>query len=148
MLESSEHEDVYLRYTPMVAAFDADPHCYLVALDGFAISLLQSVLRYAHWAARWGDLGQTPFIDVDHRVNEIEECLMSGCDVAALVDAIETGFAQLHEDLTMLAGQGTDLVQIGDNVGELEDDLANVWFTVKAVATILGATVGAPPTPL
>lgn len=31
---------------------------------------------------------------------------------------------------------------------DLEDDLANVWFTVKAVATILGASVGAPPTPL
>ncbi len=73
---------------------------------------------------------------------------MSGCDVSELVTAIENGFAQLHEDLTAISGQGTDLVQIGDNVEELEDDLANVWFTVKAVATILGAVVGEPPLPL
>jgi hypothetical protein len=32
--------------------------------------------------------------------------------------------------------------------GDLEDDLANVWGQLQTVATILGATVGAPPIPL
>ena len=73
---------------------------------------------------------------------------MSGCDVSALIDVIEAGFAQLHEDLTG-EDSGLPLIEdIGDNVGELEDDLANVWFCVKAIGTILGATVGAPPMPL
>jgi hypothetical protein len=88
------------------------------------------------------------FKEVDERINRLEECLMSGCDVSALIDAIEAGFAQLHDDLTG-EDSGLPLIEdIGDNVGELEDDLANVWFTVKAVAMILGASVGAPPTPL
>lgn len=148
MTEASYHEDVLLRYGPMVAAFDADPRCYLVALDAFEIALLQSVLRYAHWAARWRDLGSVSFQEVDERVNRLEECLMSGCDVSLLIEAIENGFAQLHEDMTGDESGLPLLTDIGDNVGELEDDLANVWFTVKAVATILGAVVGAPPTPL
>jgi len=148
MPEASEHEDCLLRYESMAAAFDADPVCYLVALDAWEIALLQSVLRYAHWSARWRDLGLATFKEVDERVNRLEECLMSGCDVSALIDVIEAGFAQLHEDLTG-EDSGLPLIEdIGDNVGELEDDLANVWFTVKAVASILGATVGAPPTPL
>ena len=73
---------------------------------------------------------------------------MSGCEVQDLVTAIEDGFAQLHEDLTGLTGESGALVEIAQGTEELEDDLANVWFVIQAVATILGATVGAPPTPL
>jgi hypothetical protein len=147
-MEESEHEALEFLYTPMAEAFDADLRCYLVALDGFAIALIQSALRYAHWRARWASLGETSFSEVDQRVNQIEECLMSGCDVNELLSVIEAGFQQLHEDLTGLSGESGALVEIAQGTEELEDDLANVWFTVKAVATILGAVVGEPPTPL
>lgn len=147
-MEESEHEAVELRYTPMVEAFDGDPRCYLVALDSWQIALLQSVLRYAYWLARWADLGETPWTDVLQRVKQTEDCLMAGCDVSLLIEAIQDGFQQLHEDITGLPNPSTSITQVGDNVEELEDDLANVWFTVKAVATILGAVVGEPPVPL
>jgi hypothetical protein len=148
MPESSTFEDVLLRYAPMVEAFDTDPVCYLVALDAWEIALIQSILRYAHWEARWRDLSPATFKEVDERVNRLEECLMSGCDVSLLIDAIENGFAQLHEDMTNLPDTTEAISTVGGDIVELEDDLANVWFTIKAVAVILGAVVGAPPTPL
>jgi hypothetical protein len=57
--------------------------------------------------------------------------------------------AAILADLQLNLGElQTALETQATNTGELEDDLANVWFTVKAVATILGASVGAPPIPL
>jgi NTP pyrophosphatase (non-canonical NTP hydrolase) len=147
-MQESEHEALELVYAPMVERFDGDSRCYVVALDSWQIALLQTVLRYAYWPARWAGLGETSIGDVLARVAETENCLMAGCEVGELVDAIRDGFQQLHEDILGLQGEGSGIVEVAQAAEELEDDLANVWFTVKAVATILGATVGAPPTPL
>jgi hypothetical protein len=147
-MQESDHEAVELRYTPMVETFDGDSRCFLVALDSWQIALIQSVLRYAYWPARWADLGETSISDVLQRVAETERCLMSGCEVADLVTAIENGFQQLHEDITGQGGESGPLTLIGDDVKELEDDLAEVWGVLQVVATIMGAVVGEPVPPL
>lgn len=41
-----------------------------------------------------------------------------------------------------------EAIQAATEDSELEDDLANVWFVLKAAAIVLGATVGEPPEPL
>lgn len=63
-------------------------------------------------------------------LNAIKDALLELTSITAALQAIETAIG--------VAGTAEDL----------EDDLANVWFATKAVATILGAVVGAPPTPL
>lgn len=57
-------------------------------------------------------------------------------NIAQAVESLETALTELK---TAVENAGP---------GELEDDLANVWGVLQGVATILGATVGAPPTPL
>lgn len=67
---------------------------------------------------------------------------------SGLADVAEDGADQQTLDLVAIK-DAIDALAVAVAAGEdLEDDLANTWFAIKAVATILGATVGAPPTPL
>jgi hypothetical protein len=67
--------------------------------------------------------------------------LSTGDPVRNIADILADLQANLSELQSALEGAGA-------NVGELEDDLANVWGTVQTVATILGAASGAPVPPL
>jgi len=61
-------------------------------------------------------------------------------DLNAVRDAIDSIEAALQTMITA--------IETASTAEDLEDDLADVWFALRAVATILGASVGAPPTPL
>lgn len=180
--------------------------CFLVALDERQISVLLAHLavfpQFSHiWSlprrASWDAGLIQKWEDINDFTEELERCLMSGCEVEKLIfsnlmvaAALSGDSVDLDADLNILmtgvkdyantgispqfvadsskniadvaedaADQQTlDLIAIKDAIDNLidaiaagedtEDDIANVWFTIKAVATILGATVGAPPTPL
>lgn len=124
MRETTEHEDVLFDYQQMVDAFDAYPACQLVALNTWEIPLLLSVLRYAHWQSRWVNLGEAPFKEVAERITRLEECLMSGCDVSALIGVIESGFEQLGITIAGAASQG-GFVQPGCTSGGTSLDAPN-----------------------
>lgn len=162
--------------------------CYLVALPWAGLSVLLSLLRYAEWRARWRTITDSEWQDITDFVQELEACLIMGCDVRELittqrlligaitgtvvdldedlpdsgtVDFTSTGLATKFQtgdpprnlaailaDIQTNLGELKTVVENNGGAAELEDDLANVWNTVSAVATVLGATVGAPPIPL
>lgn len=107
MTQETEHEAVIYNYAEMIAAFDLKPFCYLVALDNWAISLILSSLRYAHWVARWTGFEGYDFKDIYERVIEVEDCLMSGCDISQLISALNDGFDKLADGLTSVVSQTT-----------------------------------------
>ena len=55
---------------------------------------------------------------------------------------------QLEAIVTGLAAIQTAIQAGGDNTGELEDDLANVWGVLQSISTVLGGNVPSPPNPL
>ncbi len=67
---------------------------------------------------------------------------------ASIADVAENAADQQTLDLIAIKDAIDNLIDAIAAGEDTEDDIANVWFTIKAVATILGASVGAPPTPL
>lgn len=180
--------------------------CFLVALDERQISVLLAHLavfpQFSHiWSlparASWDAGLFQKWENINDFVEDLEYCLMSGCEVEKLIfsnllvaaaltgdsvdldadldvlmtgvkdyantglspqfiansttsiaDILEDGAEQLTLDLIAIKEAIDNLIGAIAAGEDTEDDIANVWFTVKAVATILGATVGAPPTPL
>lgn len=144
-IESSRSNDVQLDWAKMKAIESGT--CYLVALNDFHIALLLSLLRYAEWRTRWVN-PPSNFSEVTSMVAELENCLMSGCNVNDLITVIETGFENLHTDMEALTAQ---VGQVATNQGtgeDLEDDLANLWRQVEQVTIILGGAIAEAPIPL
>lgn len=54
----------------------------------------------------------------------------------------------ITEAIEAIEAKLTELKESIDNGGDLEDDIANIWGVLTPIATILGATVGAPVPPL
>lgn len=166
--------------------FDDAP-CYLVALSHKSLSAILALTnRFLYVPALWNVKAADPaWPEIREFVeNEIEACLLMGCDVRDLIktqrmlvaaitgqsvdlDAdLPTGVVDfsgvglspkfegddgnIAEAVEALAGELANLRQTIEeqNAGDLEDDLANVWNSLSAIATVLGITVGAPPTPL
>lgn len=180
--------------------------CFLVALDERQISVLLAHLavfpQFSHiWSlprrASW-DAGITQkWEDINDFIEELEYCLMAGCEVQKLIfsnlliaaaisgdsvdldadlDTLMTGvkdYATIGLTPQLVANSGSNIADVAEDAADqatldliaikeaidnligaiaagedTEDDIANIWFTVKAVAEILGATVGAPPIPL
>ena len=69
-------------------------------------------------------------------------------DPAGLTPKFEGDTGNIAQAVEALALQISDLKDTIEASGDLEDDLANVWNSLSAIATVLGITVGAPPTPL
>jgi len=142
---SSRSNDILLNWAKMKAIETGT--CYLVALTDFHIALLLTVLRYAEWKTRWEE-APNDFSEVTYAVAELENCLMSGCNVQDLIDSLDAGFAQLHTDMEALTTQ-VSAVATNQATGEdLEDDLANLWRQVEQVTVILGGAIAEAPIPL
>lgn len=180
--------------------------CFLVALDERQISVLLAHLavfpQFSHiWSlprrASWDASIVEKWENINDFVEDLERCLMSGCEVEKLIfsnlliaaavsgdsvdldanlDDIMTGvknYATIGLRPQFVANSGSNIADVAEDAADqatidllaikdaidglvaaiaagedIEDDLANVWFTIEAVATILGAEVGAPPTPL
>ncbi len=153
--EGTDYEDIFFKYAEMAEAFDDPEVCYIVALDRFQLALIQASLKYAYWPSRWDDLGSTPFSDIVGRVAETEECLMSGCQVSDLIQAISdlnttlsNGLAQLHTDISGLGTIGGGATEITDAVDVLTGNLEDAWVLIEAIATVMGATIPELPAPL
>lgn len=63
-------------------------------------------------------------------------------NIAVAVEALVTELSAIYEVLQ------DELIPAIQQGADLEDDLANVWGVLQVVATILGGSVGVPPTPL
>lgn len=69
-------------------------------------------------------------------------------DPAGLTPKFEGDNGNVSQAVEALALQISDLKDTIVANGDLEDDLANVWNSLSAIATVLGITVGSPPIPL
>lgn len=218
---ASERKPSDYCYIPAKGPFSLDwdklqsfnDRCFLVALDEWQISVLLAHLavfpQFSHiWSlprrAEWDAGLHQKWEDIQDFVEELERCLMSGCDVELLIKSnlmvaaalsgdsvdldadpstIMTGikdYAVTGVSPQFVANSGSNLADVSENAADqatidlnaiktaidalelamqdvktaiengqdLEDDLANVWNTISAVATILGGTVGLPPIPL
>lgn len=129
--------------------------CQLRFLSSRTIDMCLSALRIAEWWQRWHDVEDPEdpkWAQARQFITQAQAELMADCETP-LVDAITEGFAQLHEDMLALtaaipASSSTELETVGTNLGELEDDLAQVWGMLQSIVVITGAVVGEPPIPL
>jgi len=81
-----------------VALMTNDETCYLVALTADQIEIVRRAIQYAHRRINWVDeqVDVTSYYlpddetwdAVESVVDDMEDCLMGGCDVSLLIDAI------------------------------------------------------------
>lgn len=93
--------------------------CYLVALPWSGLSVLLSLLRYAEWRARWREVDETEWSDVKDFIEELEACLIMGCDVRDLIDAVNNSSGKLALELSRM---NFNLDRIRDNLDSLAPD--------------------------
>jgi len=93
--------------------------CYLVALPWAGLSVLLSLLRYAQWRARWREVDSTEWSDVEDFIEELEACLIMGCDVRDLIDTINGSSNRLALELSRM---NFNLDRIRDNLDSLAPD--------------------------
>jgi hypothetical protein len=77
-----------------------DGGCWLIVLDDWQISVILSSLRYAHWLARWSNLGPYTWDELEAKITQMEHCLMAGCDVDLLLDKFD-GLISAIQELTL-----------------------------------------------
>ena len=147
--EGPDYEDIFYNYEEMVAAFDNDSRCFLVALDSWSLALVQASLKYAHWPSRWEGLGQSTFEEVHQRVEKLENCLMSGCQVSDLVTAIDELKESLHTDMQALGGTQPllDLTGLLADLVSMGGDMLQVYTALYYVAVLAGANPALLPPP-
>jgi len=107
----SSKEDVAYSIGGM-SRFEDSP-CFLVALDNWDISLIISSLRYAHWQRRWLDLGDKSWDEVEAKVDNLERCLMSGCNVDTLVEVLQNALYYDDKGLAQILVEGQSAGQEG-----------------------------------
>lgn len=61
---------------------------------------------------------------------------------------VQGNIALAVEELAIEMGELRQLIEAGGATGDLEDDLANVWNALTAIANVLGIEVPSPPQPL
>lgn len=69
-------------------------------------------------------------------------------DPAGLTPKFEGDNGNVAQAVEALSLQISDLKDTIEASGDLEDDLADVWNSLRGIATVLGITIGAPPVPL
>jgi len=107
----SSKEDVAYSITGM-ARFEGSP-CFLVALTNWDISLIVSSLRYAHWRRRWLDIGTLTWDEVEAKVDNLERCLMSGCNIDTLIEVLQNALYYDDKGLAQILSEGQSSGQEG-----------------------------------
>lgn len=115
---------------------------YLVALTERDIVILLSSLRYANWQSRW--INYDTWSDVTWNTQRLEHCLMSGCEVSQLIDAIDglsakftyndQTVAQILTGMLPVPGNGVTLQEYLDGF-EGDDIVQYPWM--YAILTML-----------
>jgi hypothetical protein len=140
-IQSSRAEDVEYDGGALEETFQ-DSDCWLIALDDWEIAVILSSLRYAHWQKRWRNLGTLTWDEIQAKVENLEHCLMAGCNVSELLDKLDALVGKFMND----AGSITDnLTNINENlVGALyhgDKGLAEIVSELELVVNTAGATV-------
>ncbi len=117
-----------------------DNECqWLVALTEWQLSVIVSSLRYAHWQSRWINCD---FQEVFYKVQELEHCLMSGCQVSDLIEAVNgIGNKLIYNDKSIaqiVYESGTSGVTLQEYIDNFEEDDIVQHPFVYAVLTMLG----------
>lgn len=139
---------------------DGSNQCLLVAVDWRSVSVLVSCLRFAEYWHLWGLPGEPAhWTPVDRQrwkeiaafVAELENCLMSGCNVQDMITTNRMIVAALigqNVDLTTAIPTTVDftengisprLLAISEAVGggeSIEDDLQNIKTAIEAIAIV------------
>lgn len=142
---------------------DSANTCMLVAIDWRSISTLISVLRFAeYWhiwglptrKEQWSEAQKAQWYEITAHIAELENCLMSGCNVQDLITTNRMIVAALigqNVDLTTALPSQVDftengvsprLLAISDAIGggeSIEDDLQNIQSAISAIAVLSAA---------
>jgi hypothetical protein len=132
-IQSSSREDVEYDNAALEEKFQ-DTDCWLVALDDWEISILLSSLRYAHWSRRWRSLGSLTWDEIQAKIENLEHCLMAGCNVGELLDKFDTLNINLvtnNEDLVEAINNLSE--QFIYRTGEDEEDIAKIVRDTKEI---------------
>jgi len=135
----SSREDVAYSAGDM-SRFEDSP-CFLVSLDNWDISLILSSLRYAHWRKRWLDLGDKSWDEIQARVDGLERCLMSGCNVDALIEILQGALYYEGKGIAQIISEGgaagANSVTLSEVVSNFDNDDILQYPLIYGILTVL-----------
>jgi hypothetical protein len=120
------HEDVQFDAAFMEEYFDSDCQ-WLVALNDWQLSVILSAVRYAHWPSRW--VNYSDWSEIFWKVQELEHCLMAGCNVGDLLDKF---------DLLIATFTGPSGETFASMFNLVEEELAGINAELTAMTAATG----------